>query len=375
MSHDARTELKYQIALTMVPAIGPITARKLIEKIGSAKSVFDQNREILEKIEGIGPRLSQSINASELLEKAEKEIEFLEKHHISALYFEDRDYPQRLNQCADGPILLYTRGTQGLHCRRILSVVGTRRATSYGRDICRKIVSGLSERLDDLVIVSGLAYGIDVIAHRAALESGIPTVAVLGHGMTTIYPNAHRDTAKKIIEHGALVTDFHSEMGPERNNFLRRNRIIAGMADATLVIESGETGGALITATVAASYHRDVLAVPGCVGDERSKGCNGLIKSDMAALTETPEDVIHHLNWEDHIHTTQIRSSPEINPSNEEHRILQQIQEFPGITPENLFSNTGIPIQQVLTLLIEMELKDWISMEPGNCYHSRISII
>ncbi len=235
-------------------------------------------------------------------------------------------------------------------------------------------MSGLADVIDDLVIVSGLAYGIDVIAHRAALESGIPTVAVLGHGMTTIYPNAHRETAKKIIGQGALVTDFHSKMGPERNNFLRRNRIIAGLADATLVIESGKTGGALITATVAASYHRDVLAVPGRVGDERSRGCNGLIKSNMAALIESPEDVIHHLNWDDHIRTAHKNSTPEIDPSEEEYRILHQIQEIPGITPGSLFNNTGIPIHRVLALLMEMELKQWISVEPGNCYRSRISI-
>jgi len=301
MPHPDRAELKYQIALTMVPSIGPITARKLIRKVGSARAIFDQKKEVLEKIQGIGPRLSQSFNAASLLGKAEKELEFLDRHHITVLYFKDPDYPARLKQCEDGPILLYAKGDQGLKCRRGLSVVGTRRATYYGKEICRKIIHGLSERINDLVIVSGLAYGIDVIAHRAALEKGIPTVAVLGHGFSTIYPSAHRDTAKRIIDQGALVTDFPSEMGPERNNFLRRNRIIAGLADATLVIESGEKGGALITADMAASYQRDVLAVPGRVGDERSKGCNGLIKDTMAALTESAEDVINHLNWEDYI--------------------------------------------------------------------------
>lgn len=373
MPHHDQTELKYQIALTMVPAIGPITARKLIKKVGSARAVFDQRKEVLEKIRGIGPRLSHSINASDLLAKAEKELEFLDRHHISAFYYKDPDYPARLNHCDDGPILLYVKGDQGLKCRRSLSVVGTRRATTYGKEICRKIIHGLSERINDLVIVSGLAYGIDVIAHRAALEKGIPTVAVLGHGFRTIYPSAHRDTAKRIIDQGALVTDFHSEMGPERNNFLRRNRIIAGLADATLVIESGEKGGALITAEMAASYHRDVLAVPGRVGDERSKGCNGMIKNDLAALMESPEDVINHLNWEENVQSGKNSPLIDIFPSEDEQEMLQMIREFPGIAPGSLCQKTGFPIHRILVLLMEMELKQWIFAEPGNCYYSRIS--
>ena len=374
MPHSSQSELLYQIALTMAPSIGPITGRKLIDKFGSARAVFDQKKAVLEMIEGIGPRLSESISASTLLEKAEKEMEFLDRHRISALYFENPDYPQRLNQCADGPILLYTRGEQGLYCRKSLSVVGTRRATSYGRDMCRKIIQGLSAMVDDLVIVSGLAYGIDVMAHRAALESGLPTIAVLGHGLSTIYPHSHRDTAKKIIEQGTLVTDFHSRMGPERNNFLRRNRIIAGLSHATLVIESAKTGGALITAVLASSYDRDVLAVPGRTVDERSKGCNGLIKSAMAALVESPEDVINHLNWKDHNLTLEKKPLLVLFPTEDEQQLLQRIQENPGIDPGILSNNTGMPIHRVLSLLMEMELKQWVSVEPGNRYSSRISI-
>ena len=374
MPHDDRTELKYRIALTMVPAIGPITARKLIHKMGSASAVFEQKKEALERIQGIGPRLSGSINASRQLEEAEKELVFLDKHRIVALYFEDSEYPERLNQCDDGPILLYTRGEQGLQCRRSLSVVGTRSATSYGRDICRKIIHDLSLMVDDLVIVSGLAYGIDVIAHRAALEFGLPTVAVLGHGMSTIYPWAHRDVAKRICSQGALVTDFPSRMGPERNNFLRRNRIIAGLSDATLIIESAESGGSLITAHMASSYNRDVLAIPGRVDDNRSNGCNGLIRSNLAALVETPEDIINHLNWEEPSLSPKLPPLPEMHPNNEEKRILELIIQVPGIDPGSISTRSGIPIHRILSLLIEMELKDWISPEPGNRYRARIRI-
>ena len=228
MPYSSHPELLYRIALTMAPAIGPITARKLIKKAGSARAVFRQKKAILEKIEGIGPVVSGSISSASLLHQAEKEMVFLERHHISAHYFNDPDYPTRLRECNDAPILLYCRGSIGLNSKRALSVVGTRKASSYGKELCRSIVLDLGSRIDDLVIISGLAFGIDVIAHRAALEGGIPTVAVLGHGLSTIYPNAHRETAKKICGQGALVTDFHSGMGPERNNFLRRNRASIG---------------------------------------------------------------------------------------------------------------------------------------------------
>jgi DNA processing protein len=221
----------------------------------------------------------------------------LRKHHITAHYFQDQAYPTRLKQCADAPILLYARGEQGLNASKSLSVVGTRQASSYGKAVGRSIVLDLCKHLDDLVVVSGLAFGIDVMAHRAALEGGIPTVAVLAHGLSTLYPHAHRDTARQIIRQGALVTDFPSGMGPERNNFLRRNRIIAGMTDATLVVESASTGGSLITANMANSYDRDVLAVPGRTTDPRSRGCNRLIRNQVAALVESAEDVLYHLNW------------------------------------------------------------------------------
>lgn len=374
MSPNDRSELKFRIALTMAPAIGPVTARKLIEKAGSARAVFEQKQEILEQIKGIGPRISHSFQAPALLDRAERELEFIEKHRIAALWFQDPGYPQRLNQCADGPILLYTRGDCGLQCRRSLSVVGTRRATAYGRDLCRKIIEGLSERVSDLVIVSGLAFGIDVIAHRAALEYGLPTVAVLGHGMATLYPQAHREMAKKIMGRGTLATDFHSGLGPERNNFLRRNRIIAGLSDATLVIESAQTGGALITAALASSYDRDVLAVPGRVLDERSRGCNGLIKSHVAALVESAEDVMNQLTWVEKGPFTSGNTAPETPPSGEEERLLRRIQELPGIDPGTLSNHTGIPIHRVLGLLLEMELKQWIAVEPGNRYQSRIRL-
>ena len=374
MSQSSLTELQYQIALTMAPAIGPVTARKLIAEAGSARAVFHLKKASLQKIQSIGPRLSESISSSTLLEKAEKELEFLERHRISALYFKDAEYPARLKECEDAPILLYARGSKGLNATRALSVVGTRKASSYGKELCRNIVLDLGSLIGDLSIISGLAFGIDVIAHRAALEGGIPTVAVLGHGLTTIYPHAHRETAKKICGQGALVTDFHSGMGPERNNFLRRNRIIAGMADATLVVESASSGGALITADMASSYQRDVLAVPGRATDERSRGCNGLIKKNVAAMVESAQDVIDHLNWADDIIQNPKHRSEEISFTKQEKQVLELMTMHNGLRPEELSSFSDIPIPTILSLLTQMELKRWVRVEPGNLYQTIVDL-
>jgi DNA processing protein len=370
MAHSFHPELQYQIALTMAQAIGPVTARRLINKIGSASAVFKMNKASLEKIPGIGPLMSASLSSSTLMEKAAREMEFIERYQISVLFLEDPEYPQRLKECEDAPILIYARGNTGLNSSRALSVVGTRRASSYGKELCRNIVLEMGSKLKDLVIISGLAYGIDVIAHRAALESGIPTIAVLGHGLNTIYPQAHRETAKKICGQGCLVTDFHSGMGPERNNFLRRNRIIAGLADATLVVESAAEGGALITADLASSYNRDVLAVPGRTSDVRSRGCNRLIKKNVAAMVESAEDITDLLNWSDNGNNISDRSDDKKILTHQERQLLDLLSVHNGLRPGDLSAYSGIPIQQVLSLLIQMELKGWIAVEPGNLYQS-----
>jgi len=370
---DESTELKYLIALTMVPAIGPVTAKKLIETLGSAKDVFRQKRRVLESIEGIGPALSRSINESSLLGQAESEMEFMDRHHIDVLIYNKPNFPFLLNQCNDGPVLLYMRGDRGLNCEKKISVVGTRRASSYGKEMCREIIRDLALKLPGLSIISGLAYGIDVIAHRAALEYGLPTVAVLGHGLTTIYPSSHRETAKKIIHQGALISDFHSKMGPERNNFLRRNRIIAGPSPATLVVESAKKGGALITADMAFHYNREVLSVPGRVGDVRSEGTNNLIMSSMATMVESAGDIIKKLSWDGKGNDAPVPAR-EVNLTQEEQKLLISIGEIPDITPGTMSKLSGIPIQNVLAMLLEMELKEWISVEPGNRYRTRISV-
>ena len=370
-----RTELLHRVALTLAPNVGPVTSRLLIKHFKSARAVFEGSPGQFHKIEGIKAHIPGALKTPGLFSRAEAELKFMEKNRISVLHLGEKGYPRLLNQCNDAPLLLYVKGEQGLQCRRALSVVGTRRATAYGKELCRQIVTELAARVDDLVIVSGLAYGIDIIAHRAALDAGIPTIAILGHGFSTIYPPVHRDVAKKIIKHGALLTDFVSEMGPERNNFLRRNRIIAGISSATLVIESASRGGALITAAMADSYERDVLAVPGRTIDHRSRGCNLLIKSTRAALTEDADDLLYHLNWNSD-HPVQTSLFPEISEGTirdkEERQLYNLILEDPGLTSDTLCIRSGIPIHRVLALLVEMELNNLVVAGPGNRYLPRI---
>jgi DNA processing protein len=367
MTNPDRSELLYRIALTMAQQIGPVTARKLILAAGSARAVFELDKRSLEKIEGIGPRATGALDLPALITDAQQEMEFAAKHNIGILSFDDPGYPRRLEQCRDAPILLFTRGEQDLNPARCLSVVGTRMASPYGSDMCRELVRGLAGLLPGLVIVSGLAFGIDGIAHRAALRWGLPTVAVLGHGLHTIYPVNHTNLAGTIIQQGALVTDFDSGTGPERNNFIRRNRIIAGLTDGTLVVESAEKGGALITAHIAFSYDRQVMSVPGRADDPRSKGCNRLIKGNVAAMVESPGDIIRLLNWDTAgSHRAEPVAVPELLP--EERRFMDLIGENPGITPGMLSAQTGTPVQEVTALLLGMELRDLVSRGPGNRY-------
>ena len=367
-----KQDLLYKVALTMIPDVGAITAKKLIAYTGAPEAVFREKPAHLEKIPGIGKHLSGRITPGHILERAEEEIRRMEKHRIGVLYYQDPDYPWRLKNCEDGPVLLFHYGEPDFNRSRILSIVGTRSATSYGKSVCENIIAGLASRHPDLIILSGLAYGIDITAHRAALDYGLCTVGVLAHGLTTIYPLSHGGTARKMVRQGALVTDFHSDKQPERNNFLRRNRIIAGMADATLVVESARKGGALITAGLASSYNRDVLAVPGRSEDTYSAGCNQLIKQNIAALTESARDIEYILNWEQQ--QEEKEHTPTIHgPLTEEERtILETILSEPMIGPDVLSVRTAIPMHKLLALLVQMELQDWIMIFPGNQYKARV---
>jgi DNA processing protein len=360
--------LKHKIALSLIPRIGDINARKLVSHFGSVEAIFHEPYGNLVKIPGIGSGTAAFISEKSYLKIAEKEAEYVIKHNIKTFFYLDNDYPFRLRQCDDSPVLFYFRGTCDLNSNKILSVVGTRNATSRGKEQCDRIIAGLADSHPDLIIISGLAYGIDINAHKAALSNGLQTIAVLGHGFKTIYPSIHRSTAEAILKKGGLLTDFMSDTLPERNNFLKRNRIIAGLSDATLVIESGIKGGALITADMADSYNRDVFAVPGRPDDQWSAGCNSLIKSNKAALVESAEDIDYFLNWQPEKSKPPVQRTLFSEMSEPEQKIYELIMKEGDLTIDHICRALDIPISKLSAQLLQMEFKGIIKCYPGNIY-------
>jgi DNA processing protein len=362
-------DLRYLIALTLIPGVGGITARKLIAYTGSAKAVFSEKKSNLQKIPGIGSFLAGCVKPDQVLFKADKELLFMQRNQVSTLSIFEKDYPERLKQCADAPLLVYFKGRHVFNAAKVLSIVGTRNASEYGIEQCRKIIRDLSENNHHILIISGLAYGIDVQAHMAALQYGQDTVAVLAHGLHTLYPYAHKNLAGRISESGALLTDFCTEDNPERNNFLKRNRIIAGLADATLVVESGKKGGALITADLAASYNRDVFAIPGRVNDAMSEGCNMLIRENKAALVESFADIEYFLGWDRKDSTTQPRQARLfVELTGDEQKIVEELKKEERLSPDILSLRTGMPVSKISAVLLNMEFKALVSILPGNFY-------
>ena len=360
--------LKYKIGLTLIPGIGSILAKKIIEYTGSPEEVFKSSKSLLEKIPGIGKILAGNIAGQQIPDKAEREIEFLTKYNINAFYFLDDDYPERLRHCPDSPVILFVKGNANLDHHRILSIVGTRDASSYGLEFCRNLINDLSSKGYDPLIMSGLAYGIDICAHKSALENNLQTIAALAHGLATIYPPAHRSTAEKIISQGALVTDFASNFMPEKGNFIKRNRLIAGMADATVVIESREKGGALLTADLANSYNRDVFALPGRVSDIRSQGCNKLIKTNKAALIEGVKDIEYILGWSPVKRPEKETVRESLNINDEEKTILLLLADNNEVTADRISSETGLGASKTSFLLLELEFKGYVASLPGKRY-------
>lgn len=360
--------LKHKIALSLIPRIGDINARKLVSHIGSVEGVFSEPYHTLIKIPGIGSNLAKYICERSYLDIAEKEAEYVTKNNISTFFYLDDDYPYRLRQCDDSPVTFYFKGCCDLNASKIISMVGTRNATSRGKELCEKIIFGLAAGHPDLIIVSGLAYGIDIACHKAALANNLQTIGVLGHGFKTTYPSVHRSIAEAMIRNGGLITDFLSDALPERNNFIKRNRIIAALSDATLVIESGIRGGALITADIANSYNRDVFAVPGRPEDQWSAGCNSLIKSSKAALIENHEDIEYCLNWETIKSKAPVQQTLFNELSDEEKLIFQVINREGEMNIDNICQSVDIPVYKLSALLLQMEFNGLIKCYPGNLY-------
>jgi DNA processing protein len=362
-----KPSLLYQIGITLIPGIGAVNGKKLITRCGSAEAVFRSSSRELMAIPGIGQTVVNNILNQKVLKRAEQEIAFLERKGFRALFYQDEDYPQRLLNCYDHPLMLYYRGTADLNYKRIVAFVGTRRATEYGRRQCRELLEGLREK--EVLIVSGLAYGIDGCAHRQAVDLDMPTVGVLGHGLDRMYPAPHRKLAEEMLHHGGgLLTEFLSKTNPDRENFPKRNRIVAGMVDAVVVVESDRKGGALITADLANSYNRDVFAVPGRLDDRFSTGCNLLIKTNKAALVQSAEDIGYIMGWDDKRIPAHRQTELFMEMTETEKKLFALLREFGTMGIDKIIIRTGLNPSTVSAALLNMEFNGWVQSLPGKQY-------
>ena len=363
---------KYLIALSLIKGIGPITAKNLVAHVGEPEKIFTESSRALLKIPNIGQSTVDILkNSDEAFRRAEAEIDFMQRYDIEAVsYLDKQRYPERVQYCDDSPIVLYVKGKADFNRQKVLSIVGTRQPSEEGKEICERIVADLAANHPDVLIVSGLAYGIDVCAHRAALRNNVSTVAVLAHGLDVIYPSAHREVARQMLADGALITEYMTKTTPDAPNFVARNRIVAGIAAATLVIESGEKGGSLITANLASSYNRDVFAVPGSPKSEKSRGCNALIKKNIASLVESADDIEKELNWtKEDKQAKAVQPSLFAQPANDDEKcIYSALLVENELTASVLSVRCQMPVSKINTLLLGMEFSGLVKSLPGNRY-------
>ena len=359
-------QLLYQIAITQIPGIGTRLAKQLIIKCGSAKAVFKESIKALSQINSINQNLARNIKNYDQFSVCEKEINFIQKHTISTRFFQDEDYPFRLKFCSDGPLLLFGKGNIEWNPKRALSIVGTRRASAYGKKQCNSIINDLEST--KLTIISGMAYGIDICAHRAAVKNNIATLAVVAHGLDRIYPSVHRNTLIEMMEMGGVISEFPSGTNPDRENFPKRNRIIAGLSDATLVIESGAKGGSMITADIAASYNRDVFAIPGNNGSPMSEGCNYLIHCQKAGLIRHAADIKKIMNWVDKKKVNSMQTALFVDLDEEEKSIVSFLHHSGASGIDDICLNIDFPMSKTSVLLLNLEFKGMVQSLPGKVY-------
>ena len=359
------------IALGLCERVGLVSAKRLVEQLGSASEVFAHRQELSRLIPGIHPSLIRSLDNPEAFRRAERELEFAEKNHIRCLTWRDETYPSRLRECDDAPLTLFFKGNADLNGLHMLSIVGTRRATEYGKQFCASFLQDLATLCPDVLVVSGLAYGIDIHAHRAALANGLTTVGVLAHGLDRIYPHVHRKTAVEMLEKGGLLTEYLTDTNPDRYNFVARNRIVAGISDATLVVESAERGGSLITAGLALGYNRECFAVPGRATDPLSAGCNKLITTNKAVLIQHADELVEQLGW-----SNTRPSRPEAVQRNlfldltpEESLVVQVLGSRGDLHINTLVVEANIPVGRMSSLLFELEMKGVVKALVGGVYH------
>ncbi|MCR4033908.1 MULTISPECIES: DNA-processing protein DprA [Flavobacterium] len=359
-------ELFYLLALLKIDGVGDIIGKKLLSSFGDASSIFRAKSSQLAAIDGVGTVLLKNLKDKSVFEKAEKELSFIENNKIQVSFFQDESYPDRLKHCIDAPILIFTAGNIDFKNKRLISIVGTRQITSYGIEFCRKLIEDLAPL--NPVIVSGFAYGVDIVAHQAAMDYNLQTIGVLAHGLNQIYPKSHKKYMARMEENGGFITEFWSDSNPDKEKFVRRNRIVAGMTEATIVIESADRGGSLITANMANEYNRDVFAVPGRVTDKFSQGCNSLIKTQKANVLTNAADLVYMLNWDikEKPKTIQKQLFVELEPEE------QKIYDFLQLNGKELLDSIAIqcdfPIFKMSSILINMELKGVIRPLPGKLF-------
>lgn len=361
-------DLLYNIAITALPSVGDITAKKLIAYCGSAEQVLNEKKRLLEKIPGIGSVYVKSIanGKDNALSIAEKELQFIEKNNVIPLFYLDKAYPNRLFHCEDAPVMLYVKGEINFNNPKVISIVGTRKPTDYGKEFCGKIVAELIPHQP--LIISGLAYGVDICVHKTALQNKLSTAGVLAHGLDRLYPDQHTFTAKQMLENGGLITDYRSATTPARENFPKRNRIVAGLSDLTIVIESSKKGGSLITAQIANDYNRDVFALPGRLSDLQSEGCNNLIKNHKAALIQSVKDIEYIMGWEVNKKTPAAQTQLFVELSEEEKIITNILAQQEKESIDQLALLAKFPMSKTAALLLNLEFNGVVKSLPGKLY-------
>ncbi|NNC95293.1 MAG: DNA-protecting protein DprA [Chitinophagales bacterium] len=364
---EDRMQEYYKIGLAMVEGVGIQVTRKLVGTCGNPEAVFKEKSSNLSKIPGISSKVISQIHNKELHRKIEMELKFISANKISILFFTDDDFPFRLKQCIDCPVLLYNKGRTEYNSEKVISIVGTRKPSKYGIHFCEKLIGELANF--EILIVSGLAYGIDGLVHRTCINYDIRTAGVLGHGLNIAYPHQHKSLYRSMAEKESLLSEFSSQHKFYKQNFVRRNRIVAGMCDAVVVIESGIKGGSLITASLANSYHRDVFALPGRYSDVKSAGCNALIKNNKAGMIESAYDLIHALMWKENEDIARYRQKElMLTLSEDETKIMDYLNTHDEVLIEKLANSSKIPLQKLSSLLLSLELRGLIAAIPGNKY-------
>lgn len=361
-------DLFYLLALLKVEGVGDIMAKKLLTHFGKAETVFTTKTNQIAAIDGVGAVLLKNLKDKSIFEKASRELDFIKSNDIKVSFFQDENYPERLKHCFDSPVLIFSAGNMNLKNKRIISIVGTRQITSYGTDFCRKLIEDLAPL--DPVIVSGFAYGVDIVAHQIAMENNLQTIGVLAHGLNQIYPKTHKKYVAKMEENGGFITEFWSSSNPDKENFVRRNRIVAGMTEATIVIESADKGGSLITANLANDYNRDVFAVPGRVTDKYSQGCNDLIKTQKANVLSSAADLIYMLNWDIEKKVKSIQKSLFVDLEPDEQKVYDFLIKNGKELLDIIALQCDFPIFKISGVLLNMELKGVIRPLPGKLFEA-----